>query len=110
MTQSYSKYEVPPEIKRWNWGAACFNILWGFGNKCYLPLLSFIPIFNIIWFFVCGFKGNSWAWKKGNYKNVEEFMLVQKTWNRAGIAYFIIAIIIILIYVLLTILFLDQLF
>ncbi|AEB76849.1 hypothetical protein [Clostridium botulinum] len=95
--------EIPKAIRKWSWGAFSLNIIWGLGNRCYLPLLCFIPIFNFIWMFVCGFKGHSWAWKKGNYKNIDEFMLVQKTWNRAGFIYFIISLIIIVIYLLLAV-------
>lgn len=96
---------VPTEIKKWNWGAFMFNIWWGIGNKTYLPLLCFIPYFNFIWVFVCGFKGNEWAWKNGNYRasDIEKFLTIQKTWNRGGIAQFTISIIItVLILVLYT--------
>ena len=30
---------VPQEVKGWNWGAFMFNVMWGIGNKTYLPLL-----------------------------------------------------------------------
>ena len=69
-----------------------YNI-WGLGNKTYLPLMCLIPIFNIVWIFVCGTKGNEWAWKKENYKDTDTFLAVQKTWNRAGIFQFVITII-----------------
>ncbi|CAI3639112.1 ribonuclease G [Clostridium neonatale] len=75
----YSSSEVPSEIKKWNWGAFMMNIMWGIGNKSYLTLLCLIPLFNIIWIFVCGAKGNEWAWKNGNYSSPEEFFLVQNT-------------------------------
>ncbi len=81
---------VPQEIKRWNWGAFSLNIIWGIGNRSYLTLLMLIPIFNLVWMFICGAKGNEWAWKNGNYKTVEEFWMVQSTWNRAGFVFFII--------------------
>ncbi|MGL4344541.1 MAG: hypothetical protein ACRCTE_05025 [Cellulosilyticaceae bacterium] len=85
---------VPNEIKRWNWGAFMFNMMWGIGNKTYLPLLCLIPYFNFVWIFVCGIKGNEWAWKSGNYgpNDIEKFLTIQKTWNRAGVAQFIISI------------------
>lgn len=92
--QTYSDITlVPSEVKKWNWGAFTFNIFWGIGNKTYLPLLCFIPYFNLIWIFVCGFKGNEWAWKSGKFNNVEDFLAVQETWNRAGFVSFIIALI-----------------
>lgn len=93
----FSTQEVPQSIKKWNWGAFMFNILWGIGNKSYLPLLCLVPVLNIVWIFVCGAKGNEWAWKNGNYSSAEEFLLVQSTWSRAGIAAFIIAIIVIVL-------------
>lgn len=91
--------DIPREIKKWNWGAFMFNITWGFGNKAYLPLLCLIPLFNLVWVFVCGFKGNEWAWKKGDYQDVATFLAVQKTWNRAGLIGFIIGIAVLILYI-----------
>lgn len=86
---------VPDAIKKWNWGAFSYNITWGIGNKTYLPLLCLIPYFNLIWMFVCGIKGNEWAWKSNHYQpeDVEKFLAIQNTWNRAGMANFIIGLI-----------------
>ncbi|MCY9807251.1 ribonuclease G [Lentilactobacillus senioris] len=92
--------ETPQEIKGWNWGAFMFNWVWGIGNKTYLPLLNLIPLVNIVWIFVTGFKGNEWAWQKGDYKDVKTFKQVQATWNRAGLVQFAIYIIFIILYVL----------
>lgn len=89
---------VPQEVKGWNWGAFMYNWIWGIANKTYLPLLVLIPIFNIVWIFIIGFKGNEWAWQKGDYKDVETFKAVQKTWNVAGIITFILSIAGILLY------------
>ena len=87
---SSNTLQIPEEIKKWNWGAFMLNIYWGIGNKTYLTLLCLIPVFNFVWMFVCGFKGNEWAWKSNNYSNTKEFFLVQDTWNRAGFVTFII--------------------
>lgn len=92
---------VPENVKGWNWGAFAYTIFWGIGNKTYLPLLCLIPVFNFVWAFVCGFKGNEWAWQKGNYKDVETFKAVQSTWNRAGLANFIVGIAFLLVYLIL---------
>jgi len=97
---NYSDGVIPNEIKKWNWGAFMYNIIWGIGNKSYLPLLCLVPLLNIVWIFVCGVKGNEWAWQNGNYSNPREFFLVQDTWNRAGFVAFIITLIFIVIYVL----------
>ena len=96
----YGKLPIPNQIKGWNWGAFVFNIYWGIGNKTYLPLLCLIPIFNIIWIFVCGFKGNEWAWQSGNFnyqKDIDLFKQIQKTWNLAGIWAFIIQVVVIVL-------------
>ncbi|MGL4798001.1 MAG: hypothetical protein ACRCWY_01190 [Cellulosilyticaceae bacterium] len=86
---------IPDAVKKFNWAAftLSFNMAWGIGNRCYLPFLCLIPYFNLVWCFVCGFKGNEWAWKNGNYKpeDLEKFLTIQNTWNRGGIAQFIFA-------------------
>ena len=89
--QSPYSDNIPPEIKKWNWGAFIFNAYWGFGNRAYLALLCLIPYFGFIWMFVCGFKGNEWAWKSGTFKDVETFLAVQKTWNKGGLVNFIVS-------------------
>ena len=85
-------------FKKFNWGAFMLSIYWAIGNKSYLALLTLIPIFNIVWVFICGFKGNQWAWDNNDYRDLEEFKKVQDTWNRAGFIAFIIFIIIFVLY------------
>jgi hypothetical protein len=101
---------VPEEVKGWNWGAFMYNIFWGLGNRTYLPLLMLIPVFNIVWIFVVGFKGNEWAWQSGDYKDVETFKAVQSTWSRAGLFQFIISFGIVIVYALITIFAIGSLF
>ncbi|MCR1953837.1 ribonuclease G [Clostridioides mangenotii] len=88
------------DVKGWNWGAFMFNIVWGFGNKSYMPLICLIPIVNIVWIFVCGAKGNEWAYNKYD-GDVDTFLAIQETWNRAGLIMFIISLVVILFWVLL---------
>jgi hypothetical protein len=38
---------VPPEIRRWNWGAFLLNWIWGIGNDTYIALLLFIPLVTL---------------------------------------------------------------
>ncbi|WP_407878473.1 ribonuclease G [Furfurilactobacillus entadae] len=87
-------------MKKWNWGAFTFNIFWGIGNKTYLPLLCLIPFFNLGWIFVCGVKGDEWAWRDGHYTDVATFKQVQATWNRAGFVSFIINVSILGLYLI----------
>lgn len=92
-TTPYEPGVVPDEIKKWNWGAFTYTFIWGIGNYTYLPLLCFIPIFNLIWVFVCGAKGNEWAWRSGKFNNVEDFVATQQTWNLAGLVAFILGLV-----------------
>lgn len=78
---------------KFNWGAFTMSIFWGIGNECYLSLLTLIPIFGFIWQFVCGFKGNEWAWEKGGFRDMEEFSKIQGTWNKAGFVMVIVWVI-----------------
>ena len=102
--QPSNLYYIPPEVSKWNWGAFMFNIVWGIGNHAWLTLLCLIPCLNIVWMFVCGALGNKWAWKSGEFKDVETFLAVQRTWNRAGLVCFIIYLVFIVFYVILLIL------
>ena len=81
ITSELDNSDIPIEnIKGWNWGAFWLTWLWGIGNKSWLTFWALIPYFNILWMFVCGFKGNEWAWKNKNWTNFEEFTRVQKKW------------------------------
>lgn len=89
------------EVSKWNWGAFMMPVVWGFGNRSYLPLLTLIPVFGFIWMFVCGANANKWAWNNNEYRDIQEFKKVQETWNRAGfviIALYAISIITIIIF------------
>lgn len=88
------------DIQGWNWGAFWLTWIWGIGNRSWLTFWALIPYFNVIWMFVCGFKGNEWAWKNKNWVSVEEFQRVQKKW--ATIGNIIVAIIIVLTIILLS--------
>lgn len=76
--------EMEKEISRWNWGAFFLNWVWGIFNKSYFALLALIPYLGIIWAFVCGLKGNEWAWENNNWKDIEQFNAVQKKWALYG--------------------------
>ena len=49
---------VPPEIKKWNWGALLLHWIWGLGNKVYIMLLCLIPYVGLIMAIVGGAKGS----------------------------------------------------
>ena len=90
----------PAEIGGWNWGAFMFCIPWGIGNKTYKALLCLVPLLGVVWPFICGAKGNEWAWLAGNYTDPYTFKAVQDTWNRAGKVFFFIALAFIVLYII----------
>jgi hypothetical protein len=60
------------------------NWIWGIGNRTWIALLMFIPLFGFIWMFVLGAKGNKWAWEKGRWDSIEQFKKAQRKWAIAG--------------------------
>ena len=85
---------VPEEVKGWNWGAFVLTWIWGICNGVLIALLSLIPLFNFIWAFVLGVKGNEWAWRNKKWDSVEHFKSTQRSWNIAGIVLFAISIVV----------------
>src|SRR4030042_3627119 len=80
--------EIPSEIKGWNWGAFLSTWIWGIGNNSYLPFLVFVPFCTIFMPFVCGAKGNQWAWHNKKWESIEHFKKVQRRWSIAGLVMF----------------------
>jgi hypothetical protein len=71
---------VPPEIKKWNWGAFLLSWIWGIGNNTYIALLTLIPYVGFVMIFVLGAKGSEWAWQNKQWESIEQFQRVQKKW------------------------------
>ena len=95
----YSNSEVQAEIaKHFNWGAFSLSWIWGLGNKTYITLLTLVLVFipvvgNLAALIACiifGIKGNRWAWQNKQWKSVEHFQKVQRTWACWGIAIMLI--------------------
>jgi hypothetical protein len=84
---------IPPEIRRWNWGAFFLNWIWGIGNQTYIALLALIPGFGFIWMFVLGAKGSAWAWRNGRWDSVEHFKRVQRKWAIWGLIIWIAVVV-----------------
>ena len=97
MNYQNTNSEIPKELKKWNWGAFFLNWIWGIGNKTYISFLVLIPIFNFVFVFILGAKGNEWAWKNKKWDNVDHFKSVQKKWAFWGILFFSINIVLLFI-------------
>lgn len=83
---------IPPEIQKWNWGAAGLTWIWGTYHSVWISLLVFIPLVNIIMIVLLGIKGNEWAWRKDKWENVEKFLEAQNKWQPWGIIFLILMI------------------
>ncbi len=103
--------EVPDIVaKRFNWGAFTFSWIWGLGNKTYITLLTLVLVFipfvgniaAIIANIIFGIKGNRWAWQNKQWKSIEHFHKVQKTWACWGIGLMITGLILFPVIALLT--------
>lgn len=93
---------VPPEIKKWNWGAFFLHWIWGIGNRVWVSFFIFVPIIGWVMPFILGYKGSEWAWQKKQWQSVEHFQAVQKKWAKWGFIIFIISGIIFIILLMVT--------
>lgn len=84
VSMSIDNSGIPDNIKQWNWGAFWLSWIWGIANRSFKTFWVLIPYFGFIWMFVCGFKGNEWAWQNKNWSSVDEFNNVQKKWAIVG--------------------------
>jgi hypothetical protein len=79
-----SLYEVPKEVKKWNWGAFWLTWIWGIFNGTYIALLALLPIANLVMPFYLGVKGNELAWRNSYWYSTERFHQSQRKWAIAG--------------------------
>ena len=79
---------LPPELSGWNWGAFFLNWVWGIAHNTWIALLMFVPGVNIVMPFVLGAKGNEWAWRNNDWRDVEHFKRSQRIWARVGVGAF----------------------
>jgi hypothetical protein len=98
-----SESVLPAELKGWSWGAFVLSWIWGIGNKTWIAFLVFIPLVNIIMVFILGARGHQWAWQNKEWDSVEHFRKTQRTWNRWGVALFIIGIVVGVIYAIIAV-------
>ncbi len=86
---------IPSEVKGWNWGATLIPLVWGLWHKIIIYtilgylLATLIPVLGfIIWAIIFGIKGNEWAWKYGEWENIDQFKESQRKWKIAGFIIF----------------------
>ncbi len=84
--------EIPRELDRWNWGAFLLNWIWGIGNSTFIALLMFVPLVNIVMFFVLGAKGSRWAWENRAWRDADHFRRTQRSWAIAGLIAWVVVL------------------
>ncbi|PIR21301.1 MAG: ribonuclease G [Deltaproteobacteria bacterium CG11_big_fil_rev_8_21_14_0_20_47_16] len=77
---------IPPEARKWNWGAFFLTWIWGIGNNVLIAFLVFIPFMGFIMPIILGIKGSEWAWQNKRWESIEQFQRVQRTWAWIGFA------------------------
>ena len=87
--------QFPPELKKWNWGAAGLSIIWGVYHGVWVSFVVLIPYVNWIWWIIMGLEGNKWAWQKRHWRSIEEFQEAQKKWKIWGIIFLFLPIILV---------------
>lgn len=88
---------LPPEARRWNWGAFFLTWIWGIGNNVLISFLCLVPFLNLIMPIILGVKGGEWAWQKKRWDSVEHFQRVQRIWAWVGFILFLLSIAIMVI-------------
>lgn len=83
--------EVPPEVRKWNWGAFFLSWIWGIAHGVWISLLVFVPVVGFIVPFYLGVKGNELAWKTGRWNDPQAYLDRQKKWAIAGVIVFVLA-------------------
>ncbi|MBQ7257427.1 MAG: hypothetical protein IJS60_07015 [Abditibacteriota bacterium] len=122
---------IPEIVNKFNWGAFMFPIIWSIDNWIFPPLLYPIAyllivilrikgliseinyaylrlMLNFIYIvikFVLGINGNKIAFKSKRFKSIEHFVKIENIYNKIGIIFFIISIILIVIAILYPIIF-----
>jgi serine/threonine protein kinase len=83
-------HPLPPELDRWNWGAAMLPGLWSINNRVWIGLIAWTCLLTcgISWVVIAillGARGNQWAWRSRSWQSVEAFKANQRAWSTAGI-------------------------
>lgn len=112
----------PLNLSKWSWGAFVLSWIWGIFNGCWWMLLikigvvfltvlsAFIPFapffmsavdFCISVFF--GIKGTEWAWNNRSWSSISDFNRTQDTWNKVGLILFILGLVGVFAFVLISI-------
>lgn len=83
---SSDELALSTELKGWNWGAFGLTWIWGIVHRTPIAFLVFLPVLG--WFgmpVLLGLKGNQWAWKNREWRDLAAFRRSQRTWAKAAL-------------------------
>lgn len=84
---------IPPEIRRWNWGAAVFMTIWVYANGLTFAQIRKEEGLPFIFAFFLGARGNAIAWKYVRWSSVEAFLRAQRRWEAAALVLLIVVVV-----------------
>lgn len=90
---NYNQQSNNQPIQGWSWGGFLLGIPMGLAHGKWIMLLTFLPIANVIMFFVAGAKMHEWCYNSGCYNSVAEYNASMRVWDKAGIICFIVSIV-----------------
>ncbi len=92
--------DVPPEIRRWNWGAFILGPIWGVFHSQWWSMIGFVgflplsPALRVVGLAILlgvmltlGFRGNELAWRVRQWESAEKFLATQQRWATWSIAF-----------------------
>ncbi len=87
---------LPAGIQRWSWGAFLLNAPWAISNRIWwgavaalVPLFVLLPWLGLPIWFLLGFKGRAWAWRKRQWQSFEHFEKVQRRWTVSAVTLYV---------------------
>lgn len=96
-TSDHTTASIPAGVSGWCWGAFFLHGVWAIRNRVWIGLLAFIPLVGVVVAILLGFKGRTWAWRKGHWTDLDAFNRQQRRWSISGASLFAVVIIAVLL-------------
>ena len=87
--QGYLPEELPPEMRRWNWGAFFLTLFWAPAmNQWIWFVLCLIPYVSVVPMIYLAIKGNELSWQSRRWESLEQFNATQEVWKKWALGLF----------------------
>lgn len=95
--------ESGPSTYGWSWGAFVLYPVWGLYNGCKWALFVGILLgWTLLPSLVFGIMGKRYSWENAEWKNYEEFVSEQKSWDTYGLYALLADLLIVIFWLLVT--------